>query len=353
MSLAAEEFGNLFFAQGGKPGGFAVTEKNLSPDQRVVARDALQTMMGGMVNAHKFALFEGGLKPEPWDGPSLEDMLFIAVRQFGVAEVCRFYRIPLHMVAQMQGGASYNTVEMLGQEFVTFTLMPYFTRFEAAVSRWLLRPEERGRYFLRFNYEGLLRADAKGRAELYASGLQNGWMSRNEARAKENLGRVEGLDIFTAQTNLAPVEDLAKIAARATAPAAVTPPAAPKETTVLNVNTTTPAGKPEADFVHPVIQRLERDMTVLEEDIQKSRQQVARLINDSTDRIAEEVSRTVLEGNAVMVKRLTDGQTALEHKATEVKAAAKIRYRLVLAKNGDPIGREPVPEGEEIAPRTI
>lgn len=107
MSLAAEEFGNLFFAQGGRPGGFAATEKNLSPEQREVARQGLQMMMGGMVNAHKFALFEGGLKPEEWDGPTLEDMLFIQVRNFGVREVCRFYNMPPHMVGDTENGASY------------------------------------------------------------------------------------------------------------------------------------------------------------------------------------------------------------------------------------------------------
>lgn len=217
MSLAAEDWGNRFFSQGGKPSGFATTEKNLSPDQRVIAREALQTMMGGLANAHKFALFEGGLKPEPWAGPSMEDMMIIAVRKFGVAEVCRFYRIPLHMLGELEDGASYASVEMLSQEFVTFTLMPYFTRFEASASRWLLKPEERGRLFLRFNYEGLLRADSKGRAEFYSSALQNGWLSRNEVRGKENLGRVDGLDEFTAQLNLAPVGDLAKLAAASAA----------------------------------------------------------------------------------------------------------------------------------------
>ena len=210
MSLAAEDFGNRFFSQGGKPSGFVTTEKNLTPDQRAVARQSLQTMMGGLVNAHKFSLFEGGMKPEPWEGSTLEDMLFIMVRQFGVQEVCRFYRIPPHMVADIEKGASYSSIEQMSQEFVTFTLMPYFTRFEASVSRWLMKPAERGRLFLRFNYDALLRADAKSRGEFLASMVQNGIMNRNEARAKENLGRatMKGMDDFTVQTAMAPIDKI-------------------------------------------------------------------------------------------------------------------------------------------------
>ncbi len=207
-SLAMEEFANRFFSQGGMPAGTVSYPGWLTKDQREAVRENLQRMVGGLGKAHQFALFEGGIKPEPWNTMNLEDMQFIVARRFSVLEVCRFYRVPPHMVAELEKGASYASIEQMSMEFVMFTLMPYLTRFEASVSKWLIPPEDRRRYFLRFNFEGLLRADSKGRAEMYASAVQNGWMNRNEVRAKENLNRVAGLDGFTAQTNLASVEKI-------------------------------------------------------------------------------------------------------------------------------------------------
>ena len=212
-ALAMEEFANRFFSQGGMPAGTVTFPGWLKPDQKKEAQEALNDMVGGLGNSHRVALFQGGMKPEPWNTMNLEDMQFIFARRFSVLEICRFFRVPPHMVAELEKGASYASIEQMSQEFVMFTLMPYITRFEASVSKWLLTPEERRKYFLRFNYEGLLRADSKGRAEMYASAVQNGWMERNEVRAKENLNKVPGLDQFTVQSNLIPVEDLDKMAA--------------------------------------------------------------------------------------------------------------------------------------------
>lgn len=234
-ALAMEEFANRFFSQGGMPAGTVSYPGWLTPEQREVARDGLQRMIGGLGNAHKFALFEGGVKPEPWNTMNLEEMQFIFARRFSVLEICRFYRVPPHMVAELEKGASYASIEQMSQEFVMFTLMPYITRIEASVSKWLLPVEERRKVYLRFNYEGLLRADSKGRAEMYASAVQNGWLNRNEVRGKENLNHVDGLDGFTAQTNLASVE---KIVESSAAQAQTAPPPAkaePPRTLILNV----------------------------------------------------------------------------------------------------------------------
>lgn len=207
FSLAMQDFGGRFFTQGGMPAGTVSVPNWLTKDQRDIARENLQKAIAGLGNAHRFALFEGGMKPEPWSSMPLKDMEFLLLMQFGVPEVCRFYRVPPHMVADLSR-ATFSNIEHLSQEFVMFTLMPYFTRFEASAERWLLRPRDRGKLFLRFNAEGLLRADSKGRAEFYASALQNGWMNRNEVRGKENMNRVDGLDTYTVQTSMAPVERL-------------------------------------------------------------------------------------------------------------------------------------------------
>lgn len=219
LAMATEEFGARFFAQGGKPSGTVTIPNFLTKEQREIARENLQQMLGGISNAHKFALFEGGMKPEPWGAMPLEDMEFLVVRKFSVQEICRFFRVPPHMVADFEKGASYASIEQLSQDFVQFTLMPYFTRIEASASKWLLNASERGKIFLRFNYEGLLRADSVARSQLYASGLQNGWINRNEVRAKENLNRVEGLDEYTVQSNMIGIDDLGKNLMQSSSPA--------------------------------------------------------------------------------------------------------------------------------------
>lgn len=226
FSLAMQEFGARFFSQGGMPAGIVTIPGQLNPLQREAARENLNRVLGGLGGAHKFALFEQGMKPEAWGNTPLKDLEFMMLMQFSVPEICRFFRVPPHMVADLSR-ATFSNIEHLSQEFVMFTLMPYFTRIESSVTRWLMRPRERGKLFLRFNFEGLLRADSKGRAEFYQSALQNGWMNRNEVRSKEKLNRVEGLDTYTVQMNMTPVEKLGDLA-DANIKKSATPPAPPE-----------------------------------------------------------------------------------------------------------------------------
>jgi HK97 family phage portal protein len=209
-ALAMEEFGNRFFSQGAMPAGTVSYPGWLTKEQREIARENVQKLVGGLGRAHQVALFEGGVKPEPWGAVNLEDLQFIFARRFSVVEICRFHRVPIYMVGELEKGSAYASVEQFSQDFVTFTLMPYLTRFEHSVSKWLLPPEERGKFFLRFNVDGLLRASSKERAEFLSSMVNNGIMNRNEVRAKENLNRSEdaGMDSFTVQTALTPIDKL-------------------------------------------------------------------------------------------------------------------------------------------------
>lgn len=208
-ALAGEEFANRFFSQGGMPAGTVSYPGWLTEVQRAEARKHLQELVGGLGKAHQFAMFEGGVKPEPWEAMPLEDMQFLGLRKFSVNEICRLYRVPPHMVGDLDR-ATFSNIEHQSLEFVQHTILPYLTRFESSVAKWLLPVGDRARHFLKFNVEGLLRADSAGRASFYSSALQNGWMNRNEVRAKENLNRVDDLDAYTVQVNLTPVQELAR-----------------------------------------------------------------------------------------------------------------------------------------------
>lgn len=206
MSLAAEEFQARFFANGANPSWIISIPQWLEKDQREIARRNIEKIWQGLDNAHRAAILEGGMTATAATMP-LEDAQFMQLRGFSIQEICRIYRIPPHMVADLSRSTN-NNIEHQGLEFVQFTLAPYLTRIESSAARWLMTPEERSRYFVRFNVDALLRADAAGRAALYSSAVQNGWMSRNEVRALENRNTIdeEGMDDFTCQSNLLPVE---------------------------------------------------------------------------------------------------------------------------------------------------
>lgn len=206
IGLSAEEFQGRFFAQGARPSMIAKIPGWLDEKQRPIARENLQQLLGGQSNFHRVPLLEGGVDVTP-TGMPLEEAQFLELRGFSVQEICRFYRMPPHMVADMSASTN-NNIEQQTMDFVMFTMQPWFSRFEASAQKWLLKPGERSRFFVRFNVDGLLRADAQGRAQLYATLLQNGVYSRNEVRALENRNRsdAEGMDDFTVQSNMAFVQ---------------------------------------------------------------------------------------------------------------------------------------------------
>lgn len=208
LALATETFGAQFFRNGAVTTGIVKTNSWLKDEQRVRAQQILDEMWRGIANAGKVQLLEGGMDFETVTMP-LEDAQFLATRKFQVNEICRIYRVPPHLVADLDR-ATFSNIEQMSQDFLQFTLMPYFKRFEETFSKRLLGPGERGRFFLRFNAEGLLRADSAARASLYSVLLQNGVYSRNEARALENMPRSDapGMDDHTVQSNMALIQFL-------------------------------------------------------------------------------------------------------------------------------------------------
>ena len=222
MALAAEEFQARFFANGANPSWLIKIPEWLTDDQRKIAHKNIDELWRGLDNAHRAALLEGGMDAVAATMP-LQDAQFLELRQLTVQEVCRVYRMPPHMVADLSRSTN-NNIEHQGHEFVTYTMMPYLTRIERSAAKSLLKPGERRDVFMRYNVDALLRADATGRAALYSSALQNGWMTRNEVRAKENYNSVDDLEGFTVQSNLMPVDAMFDDERRNAAKPSVQPP---------------------------------------------------------------------------------------------------------------------------------
>lgn len=208
LAAAAEEFGSRFFANGARVSGTVKIPQWLEDEERTKAKANLERIYTGLENSHRLMLLEGGMSYEQMSATPNEAQ-HNELRGFQIPDICRFFGVPPHLAFDLTNG-SYNNVETLASEFVTFGLLPHLVRFELAAQKQLLVPADRRRFFVRFNFEGLLRANSLERAQFYAGMLQNGVLSRNEVREKENLDRSDepGMDERTVQTNLALIQFL-------------------------------------------------------------------------------------------------------------------------------------------------
>ena len=206
MAIACEEYGAKFFANGAAPGGVLEHPGTIKDPQRV--RESWQSTFGGSGNSNKIAVLEEGMKYTPI-GISPEQAQFLETRKFQINEIARIFRVPPHMVGDLEK-SSFSNIEQQSLEFVKYTLDPWVIRWEQSIHRTLLTPEEKNLYYVKFNVEGLLRGDYQSRMNGYAIGRQNGWMSANDIRELENLDRIpaeEGGDLYLINGNMLPMRD--------------------------------------------------------------------------------------------------------------------------------------------------
>ena len=206
MAIACEEYGAKFFANGAAPGGVLEHPGTIKDPQRV--RESWQSTFGGSGNANKIAVLEEGMKYTPI-GISPEQAQFLETRKFQINEIARIFRVPPHMVGDLEK-SSFSNIEQQSLEFVKYTLDPWVIRWEQSIQRSLLNSEEKKKYFAKFNVEGLLRGDYQSRMNGYAIGRQNGWMSANDIRELENLDRIpaeDGGDLYLINGNMLPLKN--------------------------------------------------------------------------------------------------------------------------------------------------
>ena len=206
MAIACEEYGAKFFANGATPGGVLEHPSTIKDPQRV--RESWQAAFGGSSNSNKVAVLEEGMKYTPIS-ISPEQAQFLETRKFQINEIARIFRVPPHMVGDLEK-SSFSNIEQQSLEFVKYTLDPWVIRWEQSIQRSLLSQEEKAQYFAKFNVEGLLRGDYQSRMNGYAIGRQNGWMSANDIRELENLDRIpaeDGGDLYLINGNMLPLKN--------------------------------------------------------------------------------------------------------------------------------------------------
>lgn len=206
MTLACEEYGASFFANGANPGGVLEHPGVLKDPAKV--RESWNAVYRGANNAHKVAVLEEGMKYQQIGIPP-EEAQFLETRKFQLNEIARLYRIPPHMIGDLDK-SSFSNIEQQSLEFVKYTLQPWLVRWEQSLQSALLLPGEKGTYFIKLNVDGLLRGDYQSRMNGYATGRQNGWFSTNDIREMENLNPIpaeEGGDLYLINGSMTKLKD--------------------------------------------------------------------------------------------------------------------------------------------------
>ena len=206
MAIATEEYGSKFFSNGANPGGVLEHPGVVKDPKRV--RESWNAVYQGSSNAHRIAVLEEGMRFTSIGIPP-EQAQFLETRKFQINEIARIFRIPPHMIGDLEK-SSFSNIEQQSLEFVKYTLDPWVIRWEQSMQKALLSDSEKSQYFSRFSVDGLLRGDYASRMAGYATGRQNGWLSTNDIRELENLNRIPealGGDLYLINGAMTKLED--------------------------------------------------------------------------------------------------------------------------------------------------
>ena len=215
LGLAAAEFGGRFFSQGLNAGGTMEHPRTLGDDAYKRLKESIDEKHSGLDRSHRILILEEGMKFNKTTIPP-EDAQWLQTRKFQVTEIARIYRIPPHKLGDLEK-ATFSNIEEQSIEFVTDTLTPWLIRWEQAIMRDLLLPEERADLFAEFKLDALLRGKTSERFAAYATARQWGWFSVNDILSLENRNGIGApgniylspMNMLTAEEVLASMQETA------------------------------------------------------------------------------------------------------------------------------------------------
>lgn len=208
IAQAAESATGKIYRNGAKPSGVLSMDRVLTSAQRDQVRANFSTL--SETKDDRLIVLEGGMK---FDAISLSplDIELLSSRKFQISEICRWYGVPSVMVNDNNGSTTWGSgIEQIMQGFYKLTLRPILEKFEASILVSLMDPSERARYEVEFDFDALLRADAKSRFESYRVAIASSVMTPNEARKQEHLPAKDGGDQLFMQGAMMPIELLGK-----------------------------------------------------------------------------------------------------------------------------------------------
>lgn len=193
LQLAMQRFASQAYQRGPRHTGVISRPKEApkwTDNARGHFREAIDEYMGEGERAGRPMLLEDGMT---WAsaGITMADAQFLETLQHGVADVCRFYRVPQHKVQELLRSTN-NNIAQQSIDYITDSLVAWAVRWEQAIRRDLIIAKST--YFAEHNLDGLMRGDIKSRSEAYALAIMWGWMTRAEVRQRENLNPIAGLE---------------------------------------------------------------------------------------------------------------------------------------------------------------
>jgi HK97 family phage portal protein len=188
LALAAEEYGARLFGNSARPSGVLQTAGKLSPQAAKNLKDSWEAAHRGLSNAQRVAVLEEGVT---WQqvGMTAEDSQFLQTRKFQLNEVARAFRVPPHMIGDLDR-ATFSNIEHQAIEFVVHSLTPWLVCWEQALARDVLSVKSFTTHQVKFNVNGLLRGDIASRYQAYAVGRQWGWLSANDILSLEDMNGI-------------------------------------------------------------------------------------------------------------------------------------------------------------------
>ena len=200
LAHATNTFGARLFNTDAKIRGNYAVPGVLTKEQIESARQQIQSSNG-------LIILQGGAT---WmhTGMTAADAEFLLTRKFEITEIARWLNMQPHLLKDLER-ATFSNIEHQSLEFLQITMLPYFINWEQAILRDLI--VQKNRFFAEFLVDGLVRADIVNRYSAYATGINTGFMTRNEARSKENWNKANGLDTFLVDQNKATVDKSGKI----------------------------------------------------------------------------------------------------------------------------------------------
>jgi len=236
LALATQQHGGILFRQGGQIGGVISHPGKLSKEASDRIANSWRETHAGVQNAHKAAILEEGMK---FDKIAItnEEAQFLETRRFQVTDICRLYGVPPHRLGELDK-ATLNNIEQQNQQYVDSALKPIAESIEELFNHHLLFDDERAILECKFDFDDMTRGDLLTRYQAYQIGTLNGWLNRNEVRAKENMNPIDDghgdeyrvpLNTAVPSDNLAPAQAAPSEAANAPSAAAPKPEPGPTD----------------------------------------------------------------------------------------------------------------------------
>ena len=206
VGKAAEIYGAALFGNSATPSGILSHPAKLRKEGRDNLRKAWDEMHAGPGKAHRTAVLEEGMT---WTAVGMEpkDSQFLQTRKFQIAEIARWFNLPVHKLKDLDR-ATNNNIEAENRSFIDDSIMPWLIRITQEVRLKLINKPERKIYFAEHILDARLRGDTGARYAAYASARQWGILSINEIRDKENMNPIpEGGDVYLQPLNMQPATD--------------------------------------------------------------------------------------------------------------------------------------------------